>query len=56
MENGVPEKIIGKKPDIEAIRREVEKIKAAYGGKVQFEEWWNQNQGGLRLLMTWRYQ
>ena len=43
------------KPDIAAIREKVAEIQREHGGKAQIEEWEHNGQGGLRVLITWRY-
>lgn len=45
-----------KKPDSALVRAKVAEINRLCGGKVQIEEWEHNGQGGLRVLMTWRYQ
>ena len=44
------------KPEIVAIRKKVEELNKLFGGKTQIEEWAHHNQGGLRILITWRYE
>ena len=49
-------KSIRGKPDIVAIREKVAELNHLFGGKTQIEEWEHNDQGGLRVLITWRYE
>ena len=44
------------KPDMVNLRKEVEAIIKSFGGKLQIEDWQTANDGGIRILMTWRYR
>ena len=54
-ERNVSKHITGK-PDIAAIREKVAELNRLFGGKTQIEEWVHNDQGGLRVLITWRYE
>lgn len=43
------------KPNITEIRRQATELANSYGGKVQVKDWEYKEQGGLRVLITWRW-
>lgn len=43
-----------KKADFNSIRAEVEKIQKLYGGRINIEQWFSNDDECLKVVMTWK--